>query len=73
VVTVPRDAVATRDGKTVVWVVGEDNTVRAREVATRGESQGQAVVRSGLSGGERIVLHPPDTLRDGASVRSKKQ
>jgi len=73
VVTVPRDAVATREGKTVVWVVSEDNTVRAREVTTRGESQGQAVVRSGLSGGERIVLHPPDTLRDGATVRSKRQ
>jgi HlyD family secretion protein len=73
VVTVPKDAVASRDGKTVVWVVGEDNTVHAREVSTRGEAQGQAVVRSGLSGGERIVLAPPPTLRDGTSVRSKRQ
>jgi len=71
-VTVPKDAVASRDGKTIVWVVEADNTVRAREVTTRGESQGQAVVRSGLSGGERIVLHPPGTLRDGAAIRTKR-
>lgn len=73
VVTVPKDAVASRDGKTVVWVVGEDNTVRAAEVTTRGETQGQAIVRQGLSGGERVVLNPPATLRDGATVRSKQQ
>jgi HlyD family secretion protein len=72
VVTVPREAVATREGKTVVFVVGADNRVQPRAVTTGGETQGQLMVRSGLSGGEAIVLNPPQTLRAGDTVRPKK-
>lgn len=72
VVTVPREAVVTRDGASVVFVVGTDGTVQARPVSTRGERQGQLVVQSGLAGGEAVVLRPPENLRSGDTVRNKK-
>jgi RND family efflux transporter MFP subunit len=72
VVTVPREAVATRDGQTVVFVVGADGTVQPRPVSTGSEVKGQLPVRSGLSGGEAIVLRPPETLRAGDAVRPRK-
>lgn len=71
-VVVPRDAVVTRDGETVVFVVDGEGKVQKRPVTARGESQGQLVVRSGLSGGESVVMRPPETLRAGDAVRRKK-
>ena len=72
VVTVPREAVATRDGKTVVFVVGPDSKVQARPVSTGAEVRGQLTVRSGLSGGEAIVINPPQKLGAGDTVRARK-
>jgi RND family efflux transporter MFP subunit len=72
VVTVPREAVATRDGKTVVFVVGPDAKVQPRAVTTGAEIKGQLLVRSGLSGGEAIVLSPPQGLNAGDTVRARK-
>lgn len=72
VLTVPRDAVVTRDGRTVVYVVGPDNKVQTRPVTTGREMQGQLAVRAGLSGGEALVLRPPETLRAGDLVRPRK-
>jgi RND family efflux transporter MFP subunit len=72
VVTVPREAVATRDGKPVVFVVGAESKVQARLVTTGAEVRGQLTIRSGLSGGEAIVLNPPATLSAGDTVRARK-
>jgi RND family efflux transporter MFP subunit len=71
-VVVPREAVVTRDGESVVFVVDGEGKVQKRAVTARGESQGQLVVRSGLSGGESVVVRPPETLRAGDAVRRKK-
>jgi HlyD family secretion protein len=68
--TVPKDAVATRDGKSVVFEIVQGK-VRARPVSVSGERQGEVVVREGLSGGEILVRRPPETLKDGDSVRIK--
>jgi RND family efflux transporter MFP subunit len=70
-VTVPPDAVVTRDGKAVVFEVVQRKAV-ARSVTTAGERQGRMVVREGLAGGEAVVRRPPDTLKDGDSVRVKE-
>jgi len=70
VVSVPKDAVATRDGKAVVFEV-QDGKTRARPVTLGAERQGQVVVRDGLAGGETLVLRPGDALRDGAAVKVK--
>jgi HlyD family secretion protein len=69
-VLAPKDAVVTRDGKSVVFEVIEGH-VRQRMVETGGERQGQLTVRQGLAGGETLVTRPPATLKDGDPVRVK--
>jgi RND family efflux transporter MFP subunit len=69
IVSVPKDAVVTRDGKTAVFQV-QDGKVRLRSVSTGGETKGQLEV-NGLSGGEVLVARPPETLKDGDQVRIK--
>jgi RND family efflux transporter MFP subunit len=70
VVSVPREAVVTRDGRSVVFEV-QDGRARSRPVVTGGERQGRLVVRDGLSGSETLVNRPPETLKDGDAVRVK--
>jgi len=70
VITVPKSAVASREGKPVVFQVREGK-VRARPVVTGAERQDQVVIREGLAGGETIVARPPETLKDGDGVRVK--
>jgi RND family efflux transporter MFP subunit len=68
-VLVPKEAMATVDGKTgTVFVVASD-TVQRRSVTLGAESAAGRVVLSGLREGERVVLSPPESLRDGAVVK----
>jgi RND family efflux transporter MFP subunit len=69
-VTVPKDAVVTRDGKSVVFEVREGKA-KARPVTVGSERQGQVVIREGLSGGETLIVRPGDTVKDGAAVKVK--
>ena len=67
-VLVPADAIVQRGGKDVAFAVeGEKAVLRT---LTIGRSLGDdREVLTGLSGGERVVLSPDDTLTDGARVR----
>lgn len=70
-VRVPAGAIVQRDGKDVAFVVGTGDKVSMREV-TAGKplgTSGDVQVVDGLSTGERVVLDPPATLKDGARVR----
>jgi len=70
IVTVPKDAVITKNGKQVVYVI---ENKRAREVAvvTGNELKGQVIVKSGLVGNETLVNNPPQKVQDGTSVKIK--
>jgi len=70
IVTIPKDAITTRNGKQVVFVV-ENNKAREVEVTTGNELKGQIIVNSGLAGGETLVSNPPQTVVEGAAVKSK--
>ena len=70
IVTVPKDAVVTRDGKALVFEI-EDGKARAMPVTTGADLHGQIIVKQGLSGGETIVNNPPQKLKDGDAVRVK--
>ena len=70
VVLVPRDAVASRGGQQVVFLVRQGK-VLARPVVLGTERKGQVIVKDGLSGGETLVARPKDDLKDGASVKVK--
>ena len=66
-VLVPSAAIVRGDAAHV-WLV-EDGKVRKVTVDVGSETNGQSEVRSGLSGGESLVLSPPAALRDGAQVK----
>ena len=70
VVTVPKDTVTTREGKSVVFELVQGKA-KARTVSVSSDRQGEVVVREGLAGGELLVRQPPEGLKDGDSVRVK--
>jgi HlyD family secretion protein len=71
VVTVPPSAIVQRDGRPVVFEVAAGHA-RQLGVTPGGERQGQMVVKEGLTGTETLVVRPPDTLKDGDAVRTKR-
>ncbi|HEY6546655.1 MAG TPA: efflux RND transporter periplasmic adaptor subunit, partial [Vicinamibacteria bacterium] len=63
-VFVSKQAVVTRDGKSVAFLVREGKAV-ARPVVTGTDRQGQVTIKEGLTGGEVVILRPPNDLKDG--------
>jgi len=70
IVTIPKDAVTTRNGKQVVYVI-ENNRAREVAVVTGNELKGQIIVKSGLVGSESLVNNPPQKVVDGSAVKVK--
>lgn len=70
-VWVPTRAVATKDGKSAVYVITNGKAQRVEITAGEVRDVDQLVTK-GLKGGETVILSPPDTLRDGARVKIKK-
>lgn len=63
-VVIPAAAVRDREGRSVVWLV-VDGRLRMREVEALPVSGGVREIRSGLSGGEEVVVEGPAELREG--------
>jgi HlyD family secretion protein len=71
-ISIPKAAVAQKDGRDVVWVVG--NNRAERRAVTLGAARGDEVsVAAGLNGGERIVIRGAEKLADGARVKEQGQ
>jgi RND family efflux transporter MFP subunit len=70
VVLVPREAVVSRDSRSVVFLV-RDGQVQQRSVVLGTSRQGEVIVTDGLAGGEVLVARPPEDLADGDAVRIK--
>ena len=66
-VFVPADAVRTEGANTIVWVV-RDGRVSRVVIDAGPVSGGRREVRSGLSGGESVVIGQADGLADGDKV-----
>jgi HlyD family secretion protein len=71
VVTLTKDAIVTRDGRSTVFEV-VDGKVRERAVTLGGDRNGQAVIKAGLAGGETLVSKPPEGMRNGDTVKIKE-
>jgi RND family efflux transporter MFP subunit len=67
-VFVPAGAVRSEGGKDIVWVV-TDGKARRRQIEAGPVMGEERQIRSGLSGGEQLILDPPATLTDGATVK----
>jgi RND family efflux transporter MFP subunit len=70
IVTAPKDAIVTRNGKQVVYVI-ENNKAHEVAVTTGNELKGQVIIKSGLAGTESLVNNPPQKVVDGSSVKIK--
>jgi HlyD family secretion protein len=69
-ILVPKAAVRSSDGASVVFVIREDRAER-RAVKVGPEDGGQIEIATGLSPGERVVVDGPATLADGARVKER--
>ena len=67
---VPKGAVKTENGQTVVFVITGE-TVERRAVKVGGADGDRLEVLAGLNPGDRVVVSPPATLTTGAQVRVK--
>jgi RND family efflux transporter MFP subunit len=65
--TVPKDAVTTRDGERVVFVVG-DGTAIAVPVKTGSEIGKQVEIISGLNQGDLVVISPPGKMQSEQKI-----
>ena len=63
-------AAAVREGQVFLYVNGK---VVARPVELRRTRSGEAEVVSGLSGGEDLILNPPEGLKDGDAVSRESE
>ena len=65
---VPKSAVRSADGRSIVFVMHDDRVER-RAVSLGSTIGNDTEVLSGVSGGERVVVEGPQTLKDGDKVK----
>lgn len=65
---VPKAAIRSVDGRSIVFVVKEDRLER-RAITVGLENGDQVEILSGVSAGERVVVDGPQTLKDGDKVK----
>ena len=66
--TVPKTAIRTIDGRSVVFVA-KDDRVERRAISVGNENGGVVDVLSGVNAGERVVLEPPAGMKDGDRIK----
>jgi HlyD family secretion protein len=69
-VRVPTGALFRQSRNWQVFVV-ENGKAKRRSIEIGVTGGDYAVVQSGLRAGEKVILHPPDTLNDGSAVESR--
>jgi RND family efflux transporter MFP subunit len=69
---IPREAVVRVDGKTVVWIVVEGKAAR-REVELGAEKDGNVDVKSGVSGGDLVVVANTVPMSEGLKVKAEEK
>jgi RND family efflux transporter MFP subunit len=69
-VLVPKKAIFGPPNSPAVWIVRDSAASRVPILVGR-EFQGGMEVKQGLSGGETVIVTPPDTLKEGQAVIAK--
>ena len=67
-IEVPSAALITREGKTLVAVVGEDRRLKFTPIEVAGTDGKVIRIVSGIGEGVRVALNVPNTVSDGAKV-----
>ena len=68
---IPSAAVKNEDGKSVVFLV-KDGKIERRAVSLAAQRGSDVEVIAGVVPGDKLVLHGPETLRDGQTVEIKQ-
>jgi RND family efflux transporter MFP subunit len=71
-IVVPKGAIQSQDGRDVVFVI-QNGRAERRAVTVTSALNDETTVSAGVSGGEKVVVDPPQALKDGANVKEKKQ
>ncbi len=71
-VTLPAAALVAGPHGQTAWVV-DGGKVRSHDLEVGETKRGDVEVKKGLAGGESVVVNPPSGLKDGESVRVKKE
>lgn len=66
------DAVVIDGPERIVWTVDDQFSVARRVVTTGKERDGRTEILEGLSGGEQVVLRPPEDLKTGTVVKLRE-
>lgn len=70
-IQLPENALQTRDGKTRIWVIDEQNqTVSPREVKVIEHADGAIVLAGGVKAGEKVVVAGVNSLKPGQKVKT---
>ncbi len=72
VLQVPTGALFRRGGDWMAFLY-EGGKVRQTKVEIAHNNGTAAEVRAGLTGGQRVVVHPPDAIADGSAVRPRSE
>lgn len=67
-VAIPEQAMNRANGKTSVWIVGNDNKAKRVEIETGEQTEKGVTVTAGLKAGDKIVTEGQDKLQEGAEV-----
>jgi membrane fusion protein, multidrug efflux system len=68
VVTVPQISIQNSPQGSFVYVVGKDKKAHIRKIKSNFTQDSQAVIVSGISAGEKVVIDGIDKLKDGVKV-----
>lgn len=68
---IPEQAISRAEGKTTVWIVGQDNKAKRVEIQTGEQTAKGITVTAGLKVGDKIVIEGQDKLRAGAEVTAR--
>jgi RND family efflux transporter MFP subunit len=71
-VLIPAAAVVTRNDGPEVALLGENNIVRYRKLQLGRDYGAEMEVVTGLNGGETVIVHPGDALKEGQKVEPAK-
>ncbi|MBQ1420774.1 MAG: efflux RND transporter periplasmic adaptor subunit [Desulfovibrio sp.] len=67
---IPAQALASRDGRDAVWIVGRDKTVSLREITVLRYEEDRIIVASGLEKGDVLVAEGGHALLEGQRVEA---
>jgi HlyD family secretion protein len=71
ILQIPTGAIFRRGADWMTYVV-RNGTANATNIEIAQNNGMAAAVRSGISEGENVILHPPDAVKDGSKVQARK-